>query len=107
MMLIACQNKKENLNKKSNPDNSHNKSIVDNKYMEKILIAQLNEGQRKSFGEIGLDIPISNGKIEISDFEIAVEIGKKKLISLGYKFISTDKFNFKRNIWQNNRFKIR
>lgn len=95
MMHMACQNKKENLIKKNDSDDLQTKSIIDNKYMEKILVEQLHRGQKKSFGEIGLDIPIANEKFEISDFELAVEIGKKKLIAQGYQFIGADKFSFK------------
>jgi len=95
MMHIACQNKKEDLIKNSDSDDSQTKSIIENNYMEKILVEQLNRGQKKSFGELGLDIPVANEKFEISDLEVAVEIGKKKLIAQGYKFIAADKFSFK------------
>jgi hypothetical protein len=75
LIFMACQYKKNNI--KSGSDDSKIKSMVDNKYMEKILIAQLNRGQSKSFGEQGLDIPIANEKFDISDFEVTVEIDKK------------------------------
>lgn len=83
--FYSCNSdKKENLNVKSDSDD-----------LEKILIAQLNRGQSKSFGEKGLDTPIANEKFEISDFEAIVDVDKKNLISQGYKFIATDKFGFK------------
>nr|WP_294926160.1 hypothetical protein [uncultured Flavobacterium sp.] len=94
--FYSCNSdKKENLNVKSDSDDSQNKSIVYSKYLEKILISQLNRGQKQSFGEIGLDIPVANEKFEISDLEATVEIDKKNLISQGYKFVTTDKFSFK------------
>jgi len=92
-MFIACQNKNKNL--KSDSNDSQNELIVYSKNMEKILVSQLNRGQSKSFGEKGLDTPVANEKFEISDLEATVEINKKNLISQGYKFVTTDKFNFK------------
>ena len=92
-MLMACQNKRENLDVKKDSSVKQNQAISNDKSMEKLLIEQLKRGNSKYFIQAGVEIP--QEEFTIMDINATAQISKNILSSNGYIFISQEKFGSK------------